>query len=122
MAGEAISVVRVRDVLLVTMPSEPDDATVLRLQESVLSAMERYRTSGVVLDISAVQTMDSYFAQTVAETAQMVHLMGGRTIIAGMRPGVAIAATELGLSMGATETALNVDRAFDKLGDLDHKP
>jgi rsbT antagonist protein RsbS len=115
MADEAISVVRVRDTLLVTMPADPDDSTVLALQGRVLGAMERYGTSRLVLDISAVDTFDSYFARTVIETAHMVRFMGGRTVIAGMRPSVAIAATELGLALGRIPTALSIDRALDLL-------
>jgi rsbT antagonist protein RsbS len=75
--------------------------------------MERNEAKGVVLDISAVETLDSFFARTISETAQMVMLMGGRTIIAGMRPSVAVTATEIGLALGKVETALNVDRALD---------
>jgi len=67
----------------------------------------------VVLDISSVETLDSFFARTVAETAQMVSLMGGRTIIAGMQPAVAVTATQIGLSLGKIETALNVERALE---------
>lgn len=117
MANRSISVIRVRDVLMVTMPSDPDDATVTALQENVLRAMERYRPRGLMLDISAVETLDSFFARTVAETSRMVTLMGGRTVIAGMRPSVAITATQLGLTLGNTLTALNVDRALDMLSD-----
>ena len=108
-----ISVIRVRDLLMVTMPADPDDPTISALQEKVLTAMEQHEAKGVVLDISSVETLDSFFARTVAETAQMVELMGGRTIIAGMRPAVAITATQIGLSLGKIETALNVDRALD---------
>jgi rsbT antagonist protein RsbS len=117
MANESISVVKVRDVLMVTVPTDPDDATVSALQEQVLQAMERYDPRGLVLDISAVETLDSYFARTVAETAQMVGLMGGRTVIAGMRPSVAITATQLGLTLGSVLAALDVDRALDLLGE-----
>src|SRR4051812_8573454 len=113
MSNEGISVVRVRDLLMVTMPSDPDDATVSPLQDKVLEAMERHEAKGVVLDISSVETLDSFFARTVAETAQMVGLMGGRTIIAGMQPAVAVTATQIGLTLGKIETALNVDRALD---------
>lgn len=108
-----LSVVKVRDLLLVTVPSEPDDQTVAALQERVLQAMERHEPQGVVLDISSVETLDSFFARTVSETAQMVNLMGGRTIIAGMQPAVAVTATEIGLRLGKVETSLNVDRALD---------
>src|SRR5213080_4246072 len=100
MADEAISVIKVRDVLMVTMPPDPDDATIVILQARALLAMERYSAKGLVLDISAVETLDSFFARTVAETAQMIALMGGRTVIAGMRPSVAITTTQLGLTLG----------------------
>jgi rsbT antagonist protein RsbS len=113
MNDENISVIKVRDILMVTMPPDPDDPTVSALQSKVLSAMERYEAKGVVLDISSVETFDSFFARTVSETAQMVTLMGGRTIIAGMRPAVAVTATEIGLTLGKIETALSVDRALD---------
>ena len=117
MTTEYISVVNVRDVLMLTVPADPDDATVSALQEQVLRAMEQHDPKGLVLDIAAVETLDSYFARTVAETAQMVGLMGGKTIIAGMRPSVAITATQLGLTLGTVLTALDVDRALDMLID-----
>jgi rsbT antagonist protein RsbS len=112
-----ISVIRVRDLLMVTMPADPDDATVSALQHKVLEAMEAREAKGVVLDISAVETLDSFFARTVTETAQMVDLMGGRTVIAGMRPAVAVTATQIGLNLGKLETALNVERALDRLAN-----
>jgi rsbT antagonist protein RsbS len=120
MASETISVIRVRNVLMVTVPPDPDDEMISYLQEKVLDAMEKYDPKGLVLDISAVETLDSFFARTVAETAQMVSLMGGKTLIAGMRPCVAITATQLGLTLGTALTALDVDRALDILNL--HKP
>lgn len=114
--NERISVIKVRDVLMVTMPGDPDDSTITALQEQVLQAMERYEAFGVVLDISAVETLDSFFARTIVETSRMVALMGGQTVIAGMRPSVAITATQLGFTFGSVLTALDVDRALDRLG------
>jgi rsbT antagonist protein RsbS len=119
MADDNIAVIKVRGVLMVTMPADPDDATVSALQDKVLAAMQQTEAAGVILDISAVETLDSFFARTIAETAQMVALMGGRTVIAGMRPGVAITTTQLGLTVGGTMTALDVDRALDM---LNHTP
>ena len=115
MADESIAVVKVRNVLMVTMPADPDDASVSALQMKVLQMMEQYEATGLVLDISAVETLDSFFARTVVETSQMAALMGGRTVIAGMRPSVAITAIQLGLTLGSTVTALDVDRALDTL-------
>jgi rsbT antagonist protein RsbS len=113
MNNDAISVVKVRNILMVTMPSDPDDSTISALQERVLAAMERHEAKGIVLDISAVETLDSFFARTVSETAQMVAIMGGRTIIVGMRPAVAVTATQIGLTLGNIQAALTVDRALD---------
>jgi rsbT antagonist protein RsbS len=115
MTVENISVIRLRDLLLVTVPPDPDDRTISALQDQVLEAMERYEGRGLVLDISTVQTLDSFFARTIAETVQMVALMGGRTVLAGMRASVAVTATQLGLTMGKALTALDVDRALDLL-------
>ncbi len=115
MSAESISVLKVRNVLLVTVPPDPDDATVSALQQGVLDAMAQHGAKGLVLDISTVQTLDSFFARTVTETVQMVALMGGRTVVAGMRPSVAVIATQLGLTLGRAETALDVDRALERL-------
>jgi rsbT antagonist protein RsbS len=118
MADESIAIVKVRDVLMITMPADPNDATVSALQGNVLQVIEQTEAKGVILDISAVETLDSFFARTVAETVEMVRLMGGRTIIAGMRPGVAITTTQLGLTLGSAMTALDVDRALDMLSNM----
>ncbi len=112
MAADNVSVIKVGDVLLVTVPADPDDDTVSALQHQVLQAMVRHEAKGLVLDISTMDTLDSFFARTVAETAQMVGLMGGRTVIAGMRASVAITATQMGLTFGHALTALNVDHAL----------
>ena len=115
MGAESISVLKLRNVLLVTVPPDPDDDTVSALQEQVLEAMDRHEAKGLVLDISTVQILDSFFARTIAETVQMVALMGGRTVLAGMRASVALTATQLGLTLGNALTSLDVDRAVDLL-------
>jgi rsbT antagonist protein RsbS len=117
MTEENLSIIKVRDVLMVTLPADPDDATISALQDRVLLAMERWSARGVVLDVSAVESLDSFFARMIAETARMVGWMGGRTILTGMRPSVAITITQLGLTLGKTRTALSVDRALDILRD-----
>lgn len=117
MTFEAVSVLKIRDVLLLTVPPEPDDRTIAALQEGVLQAMAEHEARGLILDISTVEILDSYFARTIAETVQLVSLMGGRTIIAGMRAPVAITSTQLGLSLGDAATALNVDAALDQLAE-----
>lgn len=121
MVAEGISVIKIKDVLMVTVPPDPDDETILILQEKVLKAMEQYNAKGLLLDISTVETLDSFFARTIMETAQMVALMGGRTVIAGMRPCIAITATQFGLKLGNVLTALNIEHALNLLEAEYHK-
>lgn len=117
-SGGAIAVLHLGEYLLVSVPPDPDDDTVALLQIEVLRAMERTNAQGLVLDISTVETVDSYFARTVSETVHMVALMGGVTVLSGMRASVAVTTTQLGLNLGGTATALDVDRALVMLEQL----
>ena len=120
MAIGNISVIKVRGILLVTVPPDPDDDTITYLQEKVLEAMEIHEARGLVLNIATVETIDSFFARTISETAKMVGLMGGLTVLSGMRSSVAVTTTQLGLALGKTLTALDVDRAIDLLESTLH--
>ena len=115
MTDDTISVIKIHDVLMVTLPTDPDDYVISQFQQKMLETLERYQSKGLVLDISLVETLDSFFARTIVETSQMVGLMGGRMVVAGMRPSVAITATQLGLSLGSAATALDVDQALNML-------
>ena len=115
MADDSISVIKIQDVLLVTVPSDPDDALVNILQNKVLQGMERHRVKGLVW-ISPPARRWIPFARVITETAQMVVLMGGKTVIAGMQPSVAITATQLGLKIGNALTALTVEHSLQKIG------
>lgn len=113
---QSTAVTHVFDVLVATFPGQPTDNAVDELQRDVLSAMEETHPRGVVLDVSGVTTLDSFFARVISETASMVSLMGGRAIVVGMRPSVAITAAELGFDLGDVETARNTDHALSMLG------
>lgn len=115
MFNESLSVIKLKNILLVTVPDNPSDDVIYELQNKVLAAMEKYESAGLILDISSVNVMDSFFARTIAETTQMVTLMGGHTVVAGMRPGVAITAAELGLRLGNALSALDVDAGMELL-------
>lgn len=121
MAVDAVSIVRVRDVLLVSMPSEPSDSTVAKLQEQLLGVIERAPARAVIIDAQHVDVLDSYFARALTETAQMVKLMGTDTVVAGIQPAVAMTAIELGLNLSALRAALDVDRAFDMIDQPEHE-
>lgn len=115
-----LSVMRVRENLIATFPPHPSDSTIDDLQEQILERIDRAATGhiqGVVLDVASVETVDSFFARTIVETAKMVELMGARPVLVGISPAIAITATELGFSLGDVETALSTDGALEVLGD-----
>lgn len=117
---EQLSVIAFQGVLLATVPGRPTDGTITTLQDRILTAIDDHETNevtGVLLDITAVNIMDSFFARTVAETVKMIELIGARPVLVGMRPSVAITTTELGFSLGGVETALNTDAALSLLRD-----
>lgn len=113
---ESLSVIRIRDVLVASVPAHPSDATISELQDRILSSIHDHDAedvAGVILDITPVNIMDSFFARTVAETVQMIELMGAHPVLVGMRPSVAITTTELGYTLGNVDTAMNTDMALD---------
>lgn len=116
MAGGSGDVIRIYDVLLGTFPHNPTDEIIDALQDTILEEMETSQPEGVILDVSHVELMDSFFARHISETAQLIELMGGRTVIAGMRPEVAITAVELGYGLEVVETARSTDQALEILG------
>ncbi|RJX42817.1 STAS domain-containing protein [Halonotius aquaticus] len=115
-ATDSAAVTEVFDVLIATFPGRPTDQAVDELRQDVLDRMETADPRGVVLDISAVTTLDSFFARVISETASMVELMGGAAIVVGMRPSVAITAAELGFGLESVETARSTDHALSMLG------
>jgi rsbT antagonist protein RsbS len=115
MENEALSILKIKDLLIVSVPTEPDDKTITELQDKVLTALGLYHTKGLILDLSLVEVVDSFFARTIGETAQMVRIMGGQIAIAGMKPSIAITCAQLGFSLGNVLTALNLDMAIDMI-------
>lgn len=106
---------QVQGVLIASFPGTPTDKAVDRLQEELLQEVEKQQPSGVVLDISRVTTLDSFFARVISETASMVALMGSDVVVVGMRPSVAITAAELGYGFENIGTARGVDHALSLL-------
>jgi rsbT antagonist protein RsbS len=116
MTERSAAITEVFDVLVATFPARPTDQAVEELQEDILTQMERTTPRGVILDIADVMTLDSFFARAISETAQMIALLGGDAIVVGMRPEVAITASQLGFGLEGVTTARNTDHALEMLG------
>ena len=104
-----IPILRVAGNLITTIHVDLDDTIAEAFQEDVLQSIEVTGAPGLVIDISALQEVDTYVARLLAETGQMARLMGTRTVIVGMRPEVAATLVRMGYPMTGVDTALDVD-------------
>ena len=116
---DRIPILRIRDLLLVSIQADLHDILVEQLQSDILKELERKSAQGLVLDISALLVLDTYTARAFVHTAQMARLMGTRTIVSGMTPAIAMTLTEMGFSAGGFETALDLESALTALSTHD---
>ena len=103
------------DVLLVTIQVDMTDQIALRLQDDLTRAIERLGARGVVIDISALEMVDSFVGRLISDTSAMSRVLDAATVVVGMRPAVAITLVELGVSMSGVMTALNVEKGLERL-------
>ncbi|MGC5005492.1 STAS domain-containing protein [Streptomyces sp. NBC_00353] len=102
-------------MLLVTLQGELHDGMAEQLQQDITHRIAHSTATGVVIDISGVDIVDSFLGRVLAEIASSARLLAARTVLAGMRPAVAITLVELGLTLPGLHTALDVDRARELL-------
>jgi rsbT antagonist protein RsbS len=112
---ERIPILRIGRLLLVTIQTEMDDQIALKLQEDLTSEIEKIGARGVLIDISALEIVDSFIGRMISNISTMAHLLNARTVVVGMQPAVAITLVELGLTMSGVKTALNVERGMAML-------
>ena len=109
---ERIPILRMGKCLLVTIQVEMEDQTALALQDDLAARIEATGASGVLIDISALEIVDSFIGRTLAGISGIARVLDATTVVAGMRPAVAITLVELGLSLEGVRTALDVERGM----------
>lgn len=112
---ERIPILRMGDFLLVTIQVDMHDQLALTLQDDLTSKIERTGAKGVLIDISALEMVDSFIGRMIANISGMSRVLDARTVVVGMQPAVAITLVELGLSLTGVQTALNVERGMQLL-------
>jgi rsbT antagonist protein RsbS len=112
MASGPIPILKIGTTLLTTIQIDLHDTIVDAFQNDVLEEIERTGATGLIIDISALETVDSYVARTLANTGKMAKLMGSDTVIVGMRPAVAATLVRMGYFMEGIQTALSLEEGL----------
>jgi rsbT antagonist protein RsbS len=108
-----IPILKLGSTLLATIQIELHDTVVDSFQNDVLEEIERTGSNGLIIDISALETVDSYVARMLANTGKMAKLMGAETVIVGMRPAVAATLVRMGYFMEGISTALSLEEGLE---------
>lgn len=112
---ERIPVLRMGKLLLVTIQVDMHDRLALALQDDLTNQISETGARGVLIDISALDVVDSFIGRTIGNIAAMARVLDAETVVTGMRPAVAITLVELGLSLKGVRTALDVERGMELL-------
>ena len=112
---ERIPILKMGDFLLVTIQVDMHDRLAIALQDDLIDRIASTSARGVLIDISALEIVDSFIGRMIGNIAAMSRVLDAETVVVGMRPAVAITLVELGLSLSGVRTALNVEKGIDLL-------
>src|SRR5215216_2190971 len=112
---DRIPILQMGPFLLVTIQVDMHDRLALTLQDDLTNQIVQQGARGVLIDISALEMVDSFIGRVLGNIASMSRILDATTVVVGMQPAVAITLVELGLSLPGVRTALNVERGMELL-------
>ena len=125
-SGPALfSILRQGDTLVASVHTALDDSQMVRFQEDLVRQIGEYRARGIIIDVAALDVIDSFASRTLRALAEMARLRGAVTVIVGIQPDVAMSMVRLGMGMGAVATALDLEEGLGYLAELttsSHRP
>ncbi len=113
-----IPILQLRNILLTSLQTDLTDRDIIEFQDNLLSVVAQTDATGAVIDITALDIVDSFMARVINDTASMVRLLGTEVVISGMQPSVALTLIEMGRELIGVQSALNLDQAIDMLQEL----
>ncbi len=118
---EQIPVLKIGPILMVSIQTDLHDRMAEDLQTSILESIEKTGSPAVMIDITALEMIDSFIARVLSDTARAARIMNARVVLVGMRPAVTITLLEMGLELPGIETAIDVENGLERLGyELNH--
>ena len=112
---DRIPILRVRDLLLVSIQVDMHDRLAMQLQDELTARISETGARGVLIDISSLDIVDSFIGRMIANISAMARVLDAETVVVGMQPAVAITLVELGLNLPGVRTALNIDKGMAML-------
>jgi rsbT antagonist protein RsbS len=109
---DRIPILKLRDLLLVTIQVDMHDRLAMQLQDELTAKISETGARGVLIDISSLDIVDSFIGRMIANISAMARVLDAKTVVVGMQPAVAITLVELGLTLPGVRTALNVDKGM----------
>lgn len=116
--GVRVPILQTGSVLIASVQEELTDSEIVGLQGQLLQSLIASRSTGIIIDVSALDVIDSFSARTLVDIASAVQLRGANMVIVGIQPEVALAMVLLGISFDTVTTALNLDRGISALDDF----
>jgi rsbT antagonist protein RsbS len=110
-----VSILRQGSYLIASVHTALDDTEMVRFREDLVEQIGRYRSTGVIIDVAALDVLDSFGSATLQSIARVARLRGARTVIVGIQPDVAFAMVSLGMTPGEVETALDLEEGLAQL-------
>jgi len=107
-----VSILRQGPYLIASIHTALDDSEMVRFQRDLIEQIGRYRSRGVVIDVAALDVLDSFGSRTLRDIAEIARLRGAHTVIVGIQPDVAFAMVALGMGTGSVDTALDLEEGM----------
>lgn len=107
-----VSIVQQRDYLIVSITAALTDADLLKLRDDLVEQVGRHQAKGVVVDVTALDVLDSYAVRTFSSLGHVIEMHGAETVIVGIQPEVAFAMVQLGLTLSTVATAVGLDEGL----------
>lgn len=110
-----VSILKQRQYLIASVQSALTDTEVVELRDALLEEVAKHRSLGVIVDVAALDVIDSFVSRSLTTVARTNRLRGAKTVVVGIRPEVAVAMSQFGLSLDAIETALDLESGLELL-------
>jgi len=110
-----VPILKQGNFLIATVQAALTDSDLLRFRAALLQQVMRFRSLGVIVDVTSLDVMDSFASRTLREIASMIRLRGAETVIVGIQPEVAFAMVQLGLTLENVTTALDLEEGLERL-------